>query len=109
MMNKEESYFHLHEYERSVSNIEIYRCLHPDCSHYAKREFLVGKRAICHKCKNPFLLMQKQLKAGQKVRGILHPTCSFCSKNKKTAKLTELTEILEKEVFSEAEREKHNV
>ncbi|SRR6266498_2737814 len=98
---------HLHEYQRSVSSIEIYRCMHPDCNHYTRREFIVGKRALCHKCKQPFIMTQKQLKAGQKVRGILHPTCIFCSKSKKAKTLTNIEEILEKEVFSSSNIEEN--
>ena len=48
---------HLHEYMRSASNKDIYRCVDPDCTHYQSRAFLEGKRARCYKCKQEMILM----------------------------------------------------
>ena len=89
---------HLHEYERSKANLNIYRCIHPDCTHYQKREYLVGKRAQCHKCKDSFILMQEQLKSGRKIRGIKFPVCIKCSKSPKAKDLIKLEDILVKEL-----------
>ena len=77
-----------HEYERSKSNKEIYRCIHPECTHYHRREFLIGKKAICPKCKKPFILDKVQL------RNKL-PVCEFCSKSPKAKALNIIRQELE--------------
>ena len=69
----------LHEYERSKSNKEIYRCVHPDCHHYKRREFLLGKRAQCFKCKSSFILTRLQLNN-------FHPVCEYCTKSPRAKK-----------------------
>jgi hypothetical protein len=69
-----------HEYERSRANKEIYRCIHPDCTHYANRNLLEKKRALCHACKNPFILTWQQLRNK-------YPVCEFCTKSPKSQEL----------------------
>jgi len=84
-----EKFIHFtHEYERSKSNKEIYRCLHPKCTHYKKREFLIGKEAICHKCKNTFILTLIQLK--NKI-----PVCDYCTKSPKAQELKRARTLVE--------------
>lgn len=65
---------HIHEYIRSRTNKNIFRCIHPDCTHFAPRELLEGKRAICTLCKSEFNLDWAQLK--NRV-----PRCLNCSKS----------------------------
>jgi len=84
----------LHIYERSVSNIEIYRCTHPDCSHYIKREFLIGKRAECCKCHQSFIIPKSQLKAGQKKPGRKNLVCFTCTKSPKAIVQQQVVETL---------------
>ena len=79
----------LHEYERSKSNKEIYRCVHPDCHHYKRREFLLGKRAQCFKCKSPFILTRLQLKN-------FHPVCEYCTKSPRAKESLIAKELVEK-------------
>jgi len=62
---------HIHEYIRSATSKVIYKCVHPDCTHYHQKEYLIGKRALCGECKNPFLLTKLQLKNKK-------PRCEFC-------------------------------
>lgn len=66
---------HLHTYRRSRANPEIYKCLDPDCTHYTKREFIEGKRALCGKCHSEFIISKEQLKNAL-------PVCINCSKSK---------------------------
>jgi len=66
-MNK----YHLHQYERSKSNEEIYRCVHPRCTHYQKKEFLIGKEAICNLCHKAFIMDNDQLRNKK-------PRCPMC-------------------------------
>jgi hypothetical protein len=71
---------HIHEYERSKANKDIYRCIHPRCTHYHNREFLVGKEALCPMCHNAFILDWKQLKNKR-------PRCEFCRTSTKSQNL----------------------
>lgn len=81
-MSALEKISHIHEYERSKDSKEYYRCIHPDCHHYQKRTRLEGKRAVCHKCKNTFILTWQQLRNR-------HPVCEFCTRSPKSAALRE--------------------
>jgi len=74
---------HLHTYERTKSNREIYRCLDPHCTHFTLRERLVGKAVICAKCGQPTLAAQWQLKSGHARNGTKQLTCPACSKRAK--------------------------
>ena len=85
---KEPEEKHIHEYERSKTNKNVYRCVAPDCSHYHSREYLLGKRARCGKCKEPFLLDRFQL-----INKI--PVCSRCTRSKKGKKIQRIKNILE--------------
>ena len=84
MKNLEEIEFdpakHLHIYVRSSTNRNIYRCTHPDCSHYHQKAFLLGKRASCYFCHDPFILSKEQLR--NKI-----PRCDFCKKGSKLKKV----------------------
>jgi formylmethanofuran dehydrogenase subunit E len=70
---------HYHTYERSRSNLEVYRCLDPECTHFNRKEFLEGKKARC-KCGDLFILSYEQLKNKT-------PVCSNCSKAKPKPKV----------------------
>lgn len=70
---------HLHTYERTKSNREIYRCIDPLCTSKDVRENLVGKAIICGKCHQPTIAMQMQLKSGQNRNGAKLLTCLACS------------------------------
>jgi formylmethanofuran dehydrogenase subunit E len=77
----------IHEYERSKYNKEVYRCVHPECTHFSRKGFLVGKRATCSKCKNPFILSLAQLRNKK-------PVCDYCCKSPKAAELREAKELV---------------
>ena len=79
---------HLHEYMRSSGSKNIYRCVDPDCTHYQSKEFLIGKRARCYKCKNEMLLNKSQL--SNKV-----PVCLECSKSKSAKRVKDVRGFLE--------------
>lgn len=92
----------IHIYERSASNIEIYRCIHPDCRHYDRREFLIGKRAICCKCFQPFIIPKNQLKVGQRKPGRKQLVCFGCTKSPSANAFKEVIGTLE-QIFKEEE------
>lgn len=79
---------HIHEYSRSRTNKKIYRCVHPECTHYNQKEFLEGKKARCRKCHQPFILDKTQLKNKD-------PRCLKCSASKAGAQTRKITEVLE--------------
>lgn len=62
---------HTHTYER-IKNTDQYRCIHPDCSHFAYKKFLLGKRALC-KCGEAYILDRNQL-----MRNVPH--CFNCTR-----------------------------
>lgn len=80
MKNLKEIEHEYHIYQRSRTNKTIYRCIHPTCSHYIKRELLEGKKAQCPKCKGLFLIPWQQLKNRT-------PVCEYCTKSPKSAEL----------------------
>jgi hypothetical protein len=87
---------HTHTYIRSRTkagkpNPHIYRCAHPDCSHYTAKHLLDGKRSVCAICGlNEILLTAKQLK-------LARPHCLTCSNEVKAkaiqAKIAKLEEL----------------
>jgi len=50
---------HLHTYRR-VGKSATFCCYHPICTHFTKKEFLIGKKAMC-RCGNPFILDYRAL------------------------------------------------
>ena len=97
----------IHIYERSVTNHTIYRCTHPDCKHYQKREYLIGKRAECPKCHEFFIISKSDLKAGQAKAGKRVLTCFLCGKSPKAKVQRQLTNQLES-IFDDMDKEEDN-
>lgn len=46
---------HIHEYVRMSPN--QYKCAHPSCSHYTRREILIGKESLCSVCHTERILL----------------------------------------------------
>lgn len=90
---KFEHFYHI--YERSSANKKVYRCIHPDCAHYIKRELLGGKRAECPKCHELFILTWTKLR-------LKKPTCDACSRSPRAAEIRQLQE-LSKQLTNEIE------
>jgi len=61
---------HVHCYERVSKKPNLYRCIHPDCSHYRDKSLLKGKRAVCV-CGKEYFLTSKSLK-------LKNPHCENC-------------------------------
>lgn len=85
---------HLHSYERSKENMEIYRCVHPQCTHFTRRNLIVGKEITCTKCHLPTLARQDQLHAGQTKIGVRTLTCVMCSNSPKRFALQAVEDVL---------------
>lgn len=67
---------HVHTYRRILKRPEYYRCVHPDCTHYMHRMYLPGKRTLCNKCQQPFILDWRALQLSK-------PHCDNCTKKRK--------------------------
>lgn len=86
---------HVHTYERSKLNKTVYRCTDPGCSHFARRELLIGKYALCGACGMKFVLDEKQLE--NKV-----PRCLNCANTKEAHEYREVRSLLG-EIIREAD------
>lgn len=63
---------HLHTYQQVKDRPNILRCIHPDCTHYAPKTLLAGKRALCPSCGNAFILTSQWLR-------LETPHCGDCT------------------------------
>ena len=91
---------HIHTYERSIRNRSIYRCTDPECTLYHQAEYLIGKVALCNKCRAEFKLERAQLIGKNSVKS---PVCLNCSKSKKAQEHRKVTDLL-KEILEETEK-----
>ena len=74
---------HVHKYHRlriGKNEYEIYKCALAGCTHYVQAELVVGRKSICWRCGNEFIITGK----------LRHkkPHCEDCIQSK-TAKLGE--------------------
>ncbi len=86
---------HLHTYRRSKDNIDIYRCTDPHCTHYAKRDAILGKEIRCAKCHAPTLALQMQLKSGQNRPGRKDLTCLEHSSSPRATEAAAVSSVLD--------------
>lgn len=89
---------HIHTIERSPINPRVYRCIHPECTYFARADFLIGKRALCHKCGSEYNVSRTQLFRDKLKR----PTCMRCSNSKEAQEFRNVTNKIEnilEEVF----------
>lgn len=71
---------HVHMYVRAGQKRESkFMCAHPDCTHREERKYLKGKRSLCNKCGEEFLLDSYAL-------GTSKPKCIKCRNVKKDKK-----------------------
>ena len=61
---------HVHTYVKYKRG--LYKCNDPHCTHFADREFLVGKASLCTVCGQEFILSRESLKRK-------NPRCLDCS------------------------------
>jgi hypothetical protein len=85
---------HLHTYERSKHSMEVYRCIHPQCTHFTRRELIVGKEIMCSKCHQPTIARNEQLHAGHNKIGVKQLTCIMCSNSPKRFAIQAIEDVL---------------
>jgi hypothetical protein len=74
MSKKKKVVAHIHMYEKvkwGANKTIIWKCCLADCSHYLHVEFILGKKSICFKCGNPFLMTYSKLLRNR-------PKCDDC-------------------------------
>jgi len=76
----------VHELERSKANKNVYRCIHPRCSYFQRREYIVGKEILCSRCKNPFICSWRDLRSKS-------PRCEFCHNSPRSEALRAAREV----------------
>lgn len=86
---------HIHTYQRSPirhenRELQIYRCIDPDCRHYAPMHLIRDKRAMCKKCRQPFVIYKQQLTLLNK-----DLVCPLCSKSKVAEELRTAASVLD--------------
>ena len=70
---------HTHTYARLDKERGLYKCAHPQCTHFIDRKLLVGKESVCNSCgTEKFILTWKDLRMAA-------PKCQNCS-NRESAK-----------------------
>jgi len=85
-------YNHFHKYKRTKlgdKGFIVYRCMVPGCSHYLRKELLVGSLCQCWRCEEPMVITSYMLR-------LARPHCVDCTKKKKVdKKIDKLTELFE--------------
>ena len=79
---------HIHVYERSKWNKNVYRCADPSCTHFTRKEFIEGKQARCKFCGEIYVMEAYDLR-------LKNPRCSGCSNRTKHKERAETKELLE--------------
>jgi len=56
---------HIHKYLRVINNkppgYVVYKCIIPGCTHWLRRELLIGREAICWRCGTSMFLTKPDL------------------------------------------------
>lgn len=81
---------HLHTIERSISNKKVYRCIHPECTYFARVDFIIGKKMVC-KCGNEYFVERDQLIKNN----LKTPKCLACTGSKKATKIKDIASNIE--------------
>lgn len=74
---------HIHSYERLPGG-KLWRCLHPACSHTAKRYEVKGKESYCGSCSKAIVFMTYENMRRAR------PRCTDCSTTRKALRHKDL-------------------
>lgn len=80
---------HLHSYAAVKGRKNTYMCTDPECTHFTQREFLLGKKSLCPKCFEPFILTFESFKRKVVI-------CDFCGSSESAKKLRKIKQNIEK-------------
>jgi late competence protein required for DNA uptake (superfamily II DNA/RNA helicase) len=73
---------HVHKYRRFVykrTGHVVFFCVLPDCTYKTSAKFTLGKRNICNRCGEEFLMNEVSIRLEK-------PHCNECTKHKRTSK-----------------------
>lgn len=104
---------HIHTYARlQVGNKKdklmdgerVYKCLDPDCTHYARESMVKGKRSLCTACRGPFVIDTYTLRKHSQLK------CMLCRNTKESKAIKETQSILDEIVkpFVQPKEEREN-
>jgi hypothetical protein len=48
-------------FDKKIGGEPAYRCNHPECTHFAPRSLVIGKRSVCSRCGSEFILTATDL------------------------------------------------
>jgi ribosomal protein S27AE len=100
MVNKQK---HIHKFNRHIfdSGNKMFFCVLPDCTFKVKTALSLGKRSICNRCGNDFIMNEYSIRLAK-------PHCDECHKSKDAIKSpiisTVINDSLQVPVQSLAER-----
>lgn len=78
---------HVHTYIRRSKS--TYKCDHADCTHFARKEDILGKRSMCSVCLvKPIILDSEALRR-------VRPRCIDCSETTEAKNIRETKKVLE--------------
>ena len=66
---------HVHTYAQYKGRKGYWKCIHPECSHFAPKELVVGKKACCTQCNGEFILNYENMQ-------MVRPRCLNCRDTK---------------------------
>jgi hypothetical protein len=98
-MTKEKHIHKLRRYKFKSGNV-IYHCTLPDCSYKSAPALAIGKRSICNRCGEQFILTDYSVRLAK-------PHCENChkSKNNNSHSGTEYKEMTAKQAIEIVEEE----
>ena len=83
---------HIHKYIRvRLGKHIVYKCSLANCTHFLRRELVVGRLSICWRCGEPFVMNRESIT-------LARPRCTTCKKTAKKADIAAITEFIEKVV-----------
>ena len=72
---------HAHRYKRvklGKNGFEVYKCYKPGCTHYIRKELVIGAIAECWRCRKEFVMTPMNAKQAK-------PHCNACTRTRKEA------------------------
>lgn len=89
-MSKPASKTHIHKYQKfkwGKNETIIWRCMVPGCPHYVSNEMILGRKSLCHKCGDVFVMTQDKMRRKK-------PKCDKCQ-HKRDPVMSNLDALLE--------------
>lgn len=79
---------HVHTYVRLKSRPNTFKCDDPYCTHFERREMVLGKASLCNDCGKEFILDREALRR-------VKPRCLECSDTKAGQELRNSKKVMQ--------------